>query len=103
MLRFAASLAKKHGIVVLADVTENFELCREFLDKWAKQPVADVPVNRPPNSAPPPHTAPAFPSEGPTEKQLAYAKSIAARKKLDIPAAALKSKREISLWIDQHR
>lgn len=108
MLRFASSLAKKHGFALPRAVEADFELCKQLLDKWAKAPTA-APTPAPRSAAvPPPRptVAPApvstFP-DGPTDKQLAYAKSIAARKKLDIPAAALRSKREISAWIDQNK
>lgn len=38
----------------------------------------------------------------PSEKQVGYAQSIAAKKKIEIPAAALKDKRVMSEWIDKH-
>lgn len=107
MLRFASSLAKKHGFAVPRDVETDFEQCKQFLDKWAKAPVApstvpsSSPASSPRPAAPPAPSAPF--SVGPTDKQLAYAKSIAARKKLQIPETALRSKREISAWIDQNK
>lgn len=106
MLRFAASLAKKHSMVPPASVLADFELCRQFLDKWAKAAVGNTPTSVQPRTQPParpPAPAVSLTLDGPTEKQLAYAKSIAARKNLHIPAVALTSKREISLWIDQNR
>jgi predicted SprT family Zn-dependent metalloprotease len=107
MLRFATSLAKKHSLVTPADVLDDFELCRQFLEKWAKAsvgttlpvPPAVTPAARPTAPAPTPIVG----FDSPTDKQLAYAKSIASRKKLDIPAGALRSKRELSAWIDQNR
>ena len=38
-----------------------------------------------------------------SEKQLAYARDIAARRKLDLPDDIIADRRAISAWIDAHR
>lgn len=104
MLRFADSLAKKHGMALPADAKVDFEACRQFLDKWSKASV--IPRLAAPAPVPTPAPAPTRPpvvEEGPTERQLAYALSIAARKALTIPGNTLQSKRAISAWIDKHK
>lgn len=107
MARFADSLAKKHGIALPANVKVDFEACREYLDKWSKAPVIArpaAPAPAPaPTPAPAPYARPAGAVDSPTERQLTYATSIAARKRLTIPDDALGSKRAISSWIDQHK
>lgn len=105
MLRFADSLAKKHGVALPADVKVDFDACREYLDKWSKAPViarqaAPAPALTP---APAPYARPAGANDSPTERQLTYATSIAVRKRLTIPDDALQSKRAISAWIDQNK
>lgn len=101
MLRFATSLADKHGISLPLAVRTDFGACRIFLDQWSKAPVA--------SGTPAPPAAPTVrppapnPVEPPTERQVAYAKSIAARKRATIPDDALKSKAMMSQWIDANK
>lgn len=103
MLRFADSLAKKHSMQVTGDVKADFELCRQFLDKWSKAPVAPRGPVLVPTVLPPPPRPPQGQEEPPTDRQLAYATSIASRKGLTIPADIVRSKRAISNWIDANR
>jgi len=111
MLSFASSLAAKHSITLDAASRRDFRACQAFLDKWSKAPVAPRPAGPvprlEPRPAPLPAPRPAVPTpnsfDAPTERQLEYARSIASRKRLDIPAAVLGSKRGLSAWIDQHK
>jgi len=79
MVAYAATIAKRMGIPVPAEVVESFDACKEFIDKNkdTKNP--------------------------PTEKQLKFADAIAVRKGLQIPASALQDMRELSRWIDQNK
>ena len=101
MLRFATSLAEKHGLSLPLAVRTDFGACRVFLDQWSKAPVAP----RAPAATPVPSARPPAPAavEPPTERQVAYAKSIAARKRVDIPEDVLRSKAKMSQWIDANK
>lgn len=109
MLKFATSLARKHRIDLPAVVSTDYAACRLFLDKWSKvlpsAPVSAVPVPLPRPAYTPNHPPkPAADVEHmPTERQQAYAHSIAVRKKLIIPPEVLNSKVLISKWIDAHK
>lgn len=96
MLRYADSLARKHGIPLPPLVKLEFDRCKAFLDKWSQAVVAPrlpaTPAGRPPTGD--------FP---PTERQLSYAQSIATRKKLSLPPDVLRSKQKMSEWIDANR
>lgn len=80
MLQYAQSLAARSELKLTTAVLQDFTACSQFIEK-AKQHQAPVP---------------------PTEKQLAFAHSIAKKIGVTIPASTLASRTELSAWLDQN-
>lgn len=103
MLKFAKDLCRRHGLPFVENDLKYFQACTEFITKWHK-PTLAAPV---PLATPIPAVAatstPAAPSrEGPTEKQMSFALSIAKRKGVEISEEAQSSKTAMSKWISDN-
>lgn len=96
MLKYMEYLGRTLKWGIPDSALTNRRAASEFIDR-AKAELATRSAAKP---APPVETVA---TEPPSEKQLAYARSIAARKKLSIPEEVLASKRAISQWIDANR
>lgn len=104
MLKFAQDLAKKLGIAVPPRALTEKQFCSEFITatKAAVDALRGPRPSVPPAPAATPGTPP-IPNDAPTEKQLAFAHSIARRKALTIPETALNNRRNLSTWIDANK
>lgn len=85
MVALAKSIAERKNIKLPAGVTSNSQKCRAFLDEHM--------VRREGNGG-------AGGIAGPSEKQVAFARSIAQRMGAEIPQEALADSRKLSAWID---
>ena len=90
MKRFAKSLAESKGLRLPKGYASSMTVCREFLDD-----------NAPKREAAPgqPLGAPRTPSE----KQLAFAQSIAADRGIEIPGKTSGDAAKLSQWIDKNK
>jgi len=107
LLRYVEDLARRLRLEVPAQAREDRESASSFVD-FAKAMLAQ---NIGPRRAPGPGAGPLPPpattkspltSTAPTEKQLAYARAIAARKGLTLSAEVLADKVALSRWIASH-
>lgn len=107
LLRYVEDLARRLRLEVPAQAREDREKASSFVD-FAKGMLAQNTGPRPAPVAgsgqlPPPATPKsARASTAPTEKQLAYANAIAARKGLALSAGVLADKGALSRWISAH-
>lgn len=107
LLRYVEDLARRLRLEVPAQAREDREKASSFVD-FAKAMLAQNTGPRPAPVAgsgqlPPPATPKsARASTAPTEKQLAYANAIAARKGLALSAEVLADKGALSRWISAH-
>lgn len=86
MVKAAETIAKRKNIKLPAGVKTDSTKCRAFLEEH----LGERPKNPDGSNAP-------FP---PSEKQLAFGKRIAEAIGEEIPAAAMKSSKEFSAWLD---
>ena len=84
MVNYAKKLAAAESLVLPLGWDTDFETCKRFLGEHGKGARADGPRE-------------------PSPKSVQYAESIAKRKSLKLPAAALKDGKELSAWIDKHK
>ena len=82
----ARMVAERKGIKLPTGVTTDSAKCRAFLDEHLGSRPAGEGGERP--------------SSGPSEKQIALARSLAERTGTPVPEAALASSRDLSAWID---
>jgi hypothetical protein len=99
MLNYMQNLARSLGWAIPPEALTVRRSASEFIDR-AKAAMQARAATPPPDRPSPIGGATPTP---PTEKQLAYARSIASRKGLTIPPATLASKQAISAWIDANR
>lgn len=86
MIAAARMVAERKGIKLPTGVTTDSAKCRAFLDEHLGSRPAGEGGERP--------------SSGPSEKQIALARSLAERTGTPVPEAALASSRDLSAWID---
>lgn len=79
MLQFAERIALKLGGTLPAEVSENFDSCKAYID-------ANIEA-----------------ASRPSEKQLSFARTIAERRGVEIPPAELADGRLLSKWIDANK
>lgn len=77
MINAAKAKAKRDGVKLPKEATESFDACRAFLG-----PMRDA-------------------SEGPSEKQIAFARKLAGEAGSEIPDDVLGDSRKLTAWIDQ--
>ncbi|TCQ74722.1 DNA topoisomerase-3 [Ochrobactrum sp. BH3] len=77
MLKAAKDKAKRDGVKLPKDATESFDACRKFLGPMRAE------------------------GQGPSEKQIAFAKKLAISAGVDLPEDVLADGRKIADWIDQ--
>ncbi len=82
MVTYARSLAQRHGLVLSSSTLESFDLTSAFITQAKALPVAAAP-------------------DGPTSRQLEYARHVSAKTGRSIPEEALKSRRLLSGWLSQ--
>ena len=99
MLSYMQNLARSLGWAIPPEALKFRRSASEFIDR-AKAAMQARAATHPDRPSPVSGDAPPAP---PTEKQLAYARSIASRKGLTIPSTTLASKQAISAWIDANR
>ena len=96
MLKYMEDLARRLYWTVPPEALRSRQAASEFIDiAKAAQTARGGNTPAPPNNTPTP--------EPPTAKQIAYAQSIASRKKLTVPSDVLLSKKAMSTWIDANR
>lgn len=105
MINFAKTLSKKAGLNLPKDVESSFDSCKLFIDK--AKAIVDNKANKtssvrsnakestPSSSQPTPAIKP------PTDKQIAFAKSLATKAKTSVPAEALTSGIKCSEFINK--
>lgn len=76
MLVAAQKAAARHGVELPKGLAEDFEVCKEFLDKYLNLPSA---------------------------KQVAYAQKISETKGIELPEDLLQNSRDLSAWIDANQ
>lgn len=79
MLQFAERIASRLGESLPADVADDFEKCKAYIDEKKEA------------------------ASRPTAKQLSFAKTIAEKKGVEIPEAELADGRLLSKWIDGNK
>lgn len=77
MIDFAEKIAARKGDTLPPEVRSDFDACKAYLDQNA--------------------------STAPSEKALEFAKKIAEKKGAAIPEDALKSGKQLSVWIDANK
>lgn len=77
MLKAAKDKAKRDGVKLPEDATESFDACRAFLGPMRAE------------------------GQGPSEKQIAFAKKLAESGGLELPDDVLADSRKLADWIDQ--
>lgn len=97
LLSYMEDLARRLNLAVPEDARQDREKASLFVD------LAKAVLLQKRSQAPAPSTGAPAAQTAPTEKQLAYAQAIAARKGLAIPQQALLDKATLSRWIDAHR
>lgn len=90
MVSYLRSLAQSLNRTVAPEVWLDFKACSALIETF-KNALAARPAPPAPSVLPP------------TEKQLAYAQSIASKKGLVVPADTLQSRTLLSAWIDANR
>jgi SprT protein len=100
MVGFAEALARKIGVLLTPDVQRSYDACSAFIEKHKNAPVSPSPGKATASGG---AQQPTQPATGPSEAQLRYAKSIAARRNVAIPEPVLCSKKLMSEWIDSNR
>lgn len=77
MIDAAKAKAKRDGTRLSREITESFDACREFLGPMRAE------------------------GQGPSEKQIAFAKKLAEQDKRELPDDVLADGRKLSTWIDE--
>jgi SprT protein len=100
MVGFAEVLAQRIGVLLTPDVRRSYDACSAFIEKHKNAPVPPSPGKATASGG---AAQPTPPASSPSEAQLRYAKSIAARRNVAIPEPVLGSKKLMSEWIDMNR
>jgi hypothetical protein len=95
LLQYARDLARKLNVSLEPLQLSDRRALSAFVDQAKTLLSAGIGVGI--------RVTPAADSDAPTERQVAYARSIASRAGATLSAATLANRRQLSLWIDAHK